>query len=119
MAFKTGYCYLMASHARTLYIGVTAVLEQRVWQYKNNQSGSAFAAKYKIDRLVWYETFPTMEAAIACEKKIKGWRREKKIALIEKHNPGWEDLAAGWREHSMGKANTTGLEQSNAPYRFS
>jgi len=80
---------------RALYTGVTAPLYSRVWQHKNNQGGY-FTSKYKCYRLVYFEQFTNVEVAIEREKEIKGWRREKKIALIEKMNPRWEDLAEHW-----------------------
>jgi putative endonuclease len=55
-----------------------------------------FTAKYKVHRLVYYETYDHVHAAIRREKQLKGWRREKKIALIEKINPRWQDLAENW-----------------------
>jgi len=51
-----------------------------------------FTKKYKINQLVYHELFHDIETAIAREKQLKGWTRAKKIALIEKMNPGWEDL---------------------------
>lgn len=59
-------------------------------------AGSDFATRYKIDRLVYYETFRYVTNAIAREKTIKGWLRERKLRLIEEHNLGWLDLADGW-----------------------
>jgi putative endonuclease len=52
-----------------------------------------FTSKYKLDRLVYYEDFPRAPSAIAREKELKGWRREKKNALVETVNPSWHDLA--------------------------
>ncbi|HEY2115674.1 MAG TPA: GIY-YIG nuclease family protein [Candidatus Angelobacter sp.] len=80
---------------RALYTGVTAVLYLRVWQHKNNLGGY-FTTKYKCYRLVYFEQFTSVEAAIAREKEIKGWRREKKDKLVGSMNPGWKDLAADW-----------------------
>ncbi len=55
-----------------------------------------FTEKYKVHRLVYYETYDQVQRAIGREKQLKGWRREKKIALIEKINPRWQDLAENW-----------------------
>ncbi|MGA3315577.1 MAG: GIY-YIG nuclease family protein [Candidatus Korobacteraceae bacterium] len=55
-----------------------------------------FTARYNVDRLVWYQIFGDMRAAIAREKQLKGWRREKKIQLIESENPTWQDLSEEW-----------------------
>ena len=93
---KVSYVYMMGSTSRrVLYIGVTAFFYLRVWQHKNNQGGY-FTTKYKCYRLVYFEQFTNVEAAIAREKEIKGWRREKKDKLVESINPGWKDLAADW-----------------------
>ena len=66
----------------------------RVLQHKSGEGG--FTRRYRITRLVYYETFRYVNNAIARETEIKNWRREKKIALIEADNPTWEDLAADW-----------------------
>jgi predicted GIY-YIG superfamily endonuclease len=60
------------------------------------RSGGYFTTKYKCYRLIYFEQFTNVEAAIAREKEIKGWRREKKNKLVESVNPGWKDLAADW-----------------------
>ena len=80
---------------RALYTGVTAPLYKWVWEHKNNLGGY-FTSKYKCYRLVYFEQFAKVETAIAREKEIKGWRREKKDKLVESINPGWKDLAADW-----------------------
>jgi putative endonuclease len=70
---------------------VTSDLPGRVWDHKNGFY-EGFTKKYKIDRLVYHEFFHDIEDAIAREKQLKGWSRARKIALIEKGNPRWEDL---------------------------
>jgi putative endonuclease len=92
---KTYYVYILASLSRRLYTGMTSDLMGRVWQHKNKVAGG-FTKRYNINRLVWYESTNDVWVAIEWEKRIKSWRREKKIQLIEKHNPGWLDLAEGW-----------------------
>jgi putative endonuclease len=92
MIAKGGWVYILSSHSRCLYIGVTSDLHGRVWEHKNGVL-EAFTKKYKISQLVYYEFFHDIESAIAREKQLKGWSRAKKIALIEKRNPSWEDLA--------------------------
>ena len=93
---KVSYIYMMGSASRrALYTGVTAFFNERVWQHKNNLGGY-FTTKYKCYRLVYFEQFTNVETAIAREKEIKGWRREKKDKLVESVNPGWKDLAADW-----------------------
>ena len=85
------HVYILASHRRTLYIGVTANLNARLSQHRNG-TGSKFTSKYNVRRLVYAEATPSATIAIEREKQIKRWRREKKIALIESINPHWVDL---------------------------
>jgi putative endonuclease len=89
---KTYYAYILASRSGVLYVGVTNDLDRRLHQHKAKRSPS-FSAKYNCDRLVWYESFANVNEAIACEKRIKGWRREKKLALIGEKNPSMADLS--------------------------
>ena len=86
------YVYILAS-ARygTLYIGVTSDLVKRVWQHKEGNT-KGFAARYRVNRLVYFERHDTIELAIAREKAMKKWRREWKVELIESVNPDWRDL---------------------------
>ena len=86
-----GWVYIMSSHSRCLYVGVTSDLHGRVWEHKSGVH-EGFSKKYKVHFLVYQEFFDDIESAIAREKQLKGWTRAKKIALIEKINPGWEDL---------------------------
>ncbi len=92
---KGGYVYIAANRSKTLYIGVTNNLERRMDEHKR-KVGSTFAAKYNITRLVYYEQFADIRDAIEWEKQLKKWRREKKIRLIERENPEWEDLSEKW-----------------------
>ena len=92
---KTYYMYIMASASRTLYTGVTNNLERRVAEHQRKLI-PGFTSLYNINRLVHYEVFGDIRAAIAREKQIKGWRRTKKIALIESSNRDWKDLSQGW-----------------------
>jgi putative endonuclease len=89
------YVYIMTNRSKTLYTGVTGDLEKRVFEHKQGIKGE-FAARYKIDRLVYLERFGDIRAAIAREQQIKGWLRSKKIALIVSMNPEWKDLSEGW-----------------------
>ena len=75
----------------TLYTGVTSDLARRIYQHKQKLV-EGFSRKYELDKLVWYQTASTMEAAIAEEKRIKGGSREAKLNLIRKMNPQWLDL---------------------------
>ena len=89
--------YILANYSRTLYIGVTNNLVRRIHEHKN-QINNGFTKKYGIHRLVYYEIFQDVSAAILREKELKGWVRKKKIALIEQSNPEWKDLARDWYE---------------------
>ena len=84
--------YLLASRRNgTLYVGVTSDIIKRVWQHKQHLA-DGFTSRYGVDRLVWFELHGTMMSAIRREKAMKEWRRAWKIELIERSNPGWEDL---------------------------
>jgi putative endonuclease len=72
-------------------VGVTNSLAYRVWQHKEGVA-SAFTRKYRVNRLVYYERYGEIADAISREKKLKRWRREWKVALIEAGNPQWLDL---------------------------
>jgi len=88
----TFYVYVLASISRTLYVGVTNDLERRIAEHVQGVT-PGFAARYHVKRLVYFEGCQDIETAIAREKQLKGWRREKKIGLIEWVNPSWSDLA--------------------------
>ncbi len=88
---KEYYVYIMTNRSGTLYTGMTNDLKRRLHEHKSKLI-PGFTKKYNIDRLVWYERTSDVRAAIAFEKKIKGWLREKKVALIESKNPEWNDL---------------------------
>ena len=89
------FTYIMASRSRTLYIGMTSDLEKRVFEHKWREH-DGFTERYNCDRLIWFERYQEVTQAIAREKQLKGWRREKKIALIERTNPAWIDLSRDW-----------------------
>ena len=87
------FTYIVTNKRRgTLYTGMTNSIRIRSLQHKKNVNKSSFTYRYKLKRLVWYESFSTASEAIHREKEIKGWKREKKIAFIEKSNPNWKDL---------------------------
>jgi putative endonuclease len=92
---KGGYVYIATNRSGTLYIGVTNNLQRRMWEHKQ-KIGSKFAAKYNITRLVYFEQSADIRDAIAREKQLKRWRREKKLWLIERDNSEWNDLSEGW-----------------------
>lgn len=94
--------YIMASGRNgTLYVGVTSKLSLRVEQHKLG-TFDGFSKTYGCKRLVWYERHTTMPEAILREKRIKRWRRDWKLALIEAANPQWRDLSDGWFEAPEG-----------------
>ncbi len=90
------FVYMMASNSGTLYTGVTNNLVQRVYQHKNDLL-EGFSKKYQCHKLVYFEECPDVLSAIAREKQIKNWRREKKERLIRNMNPSWRDLSDGWK----------------------
>jgi putative endonuclease len=94
---KTYFVYIMSNRSKTLYTGVTNNLVRRVREHKMG-TGSCFAAKYKVDRPVYFERFEDIRNAIEREKRIKGWLRIKKIGLIVSVNPAWRDLSVEWIE---------------------
>jgi len=86
------YVYILASRKNgTLYIGMTEELGKRVVRHKDKRTNQ-FAAKYDVDKLVYYEKHKSLEEAVKRENQVKKWRREWKIKLIEKQNPDWVDL---------------------------
>ena len=94
-AGKTYYVYMMTNQSRTLYVGFTNNIRQRVRHHKDGLV-EGFTNRYKIDTLVYFETFSYVTSGIAREKQIKRWRREKKVRLITLENPDWRDLSDGW-----------------------
>ena len=91
---KTYYVYIMASKKNgTLYIGVTSDLVKRVYEHKNELI-DGFTKKYNVHDLLHYEVTYDIGAALLREKQLRKWKREWKMNLIEKENPGWKDLAA-------------------------
>lgn len=92
---KEYYVYIMTNNSGTLYTGVTNNLERRVVEHKQ-QVTPGFTSRYKIARLVYFETTTGVLAAIEREKQIKGFVRQKKFALIRSMNPLWKDLSGEW-----------------------
>ncbi len=87
--------YILGSFTGTLYVGVTSDLRHRVWQHKQHAL-DGFTAQYDVTRLLYFEIYDRVGIAIRREKQLKGWRRGKKIALVEKSNPHWADLSREW-----------------------
>jgi len=113
---KTYFVYIMTNRSKTLYVGITNSLIRRVREHKLG-IGSGFTAKYRLDRLVYFERFEDVHRAIGREKTIKGWLRIRKIALIVSVNPAWRDLSAEWYErHQFQPENgDTNRRVTNSP----
>lgn len=91
------YVYIMSNPAGITYIDMTNDIARRVSEHKR-AALPGFARKHGTKKLVHYEEFQYVEDAIAREKQIKSWRKEKKRTLIREFNPMWDDLSAGWFE---------------------
>lgn len=89
------FVYIMTNPSKTLYTGVTNSIRRRVREHKLKLT-PGFAAKYNINRLVYFETFEDVRNAIEREKQIKAWTRAKRVALIDSANPKWDDLSREW-----------------------
>ena len=89
---KQYYVYITASRSRVIYVGMTNDLRKRITQHQQKLV-EGFTQKYNVTRLVYYEVTHDVHAALAREKELKGWRRSKKVALIESMNPTWKDLS--------------------------
>jgi len=99
---------MMTNRSRVvLYTGITNSLVRRVWQHQNGET-DGFTKTYKVIRLVYYECLNDRRDAIAREKEIKGWRRDKKNALVEKMNPKWADLSPMLFQHMRGPSLRSG-----------
>ena len=92
---RTYYVYIMANRARVLYVGVTNDLARRVEEHKRGLV-RGFTSQFHVTRLVHFEEFVDIRDAIAREKELKGWRRSRKMELIEQQNLEWQDLAERW-----------------------
>lgn len=87
------FTYILTNKRRgILYTGMTNSISVRTLQHKHKFNRNSFTSRYKLKRLVWFESFSTPGEAIRREKEIKGWKRDKKINLIEQSNPEWKDL---------------------------
>ncbi len=95
MNHKDYYVYIMASDSGTLYTGVTNDLQRRISEHKQGLT-EGFTKKYKCHKLVYYENYSDIKQAIAREKQLKNWNRNKKQELINIINPHWQDLSAEW-----------------------
>ena len=89
------YVYILSSYTGTLYIGISNDLDRRTVEHRKGTI-PGFTLRYRVTLLVYFERFDSPRAAIAREKQLKGWRRERKLQLIRTVNPKLEDLSAGW-----------------------
>ncbi|MGV9013439.1 MAG: GIY-YIG nuclease family protein [Flavobacteriales bacterium] len=90
---RGGCIYIMTNKRNgVLYIGVTSELLGRAYQHRTKHDPKSFTAQYNLDKLVYYEPWPSIEEAITREKQLKAGNRAKKIKLIEEKNPEWRDL---------------------------
>jgi putative endonuclease len=91
------WVYIMTNNQRShvLYTGVTNDLSRRAFEHKNKLT-AGFTSRYNLTHLVYYEQFFEVEHAIAREKEIKGWKRNRKLELVKSMNPQWRDFAAEW-----------------------
>ncbi len=104
------YTYILASRTHVLYTGVTNNLERRLLQHRSARD--SFSARYRCERLLWFERHSDAVAAITREKQIKGWTRAKKVALIEQSNRTWIDLSQEW--NAPLEERTTATDKSKA-----
>ncbi len=92
---RSYYVYILTNRSGTLYVGVTNDLQRRLAEHRSAKA-SSFTGRYKLDRLVYFEETGDVRAAIEREKQLKGWTRQRKIALIAEMNPRWHDLSEEW-----------------------
>jgi putative endonuclease len=88
---RTYFVYILASSSRELYVGVTNDLKRRLAEHRTGLC-KGYAFEHGINRLVYFEQTNNVLAAIAREKQVKSWRRQKRLSLVEKDNPEWRDL---------------------------
>jgi putative endonuclease len=93
---RQSYCvYIMGSLSGTLYIGMTGNLRNRAFEHKFHHT-AGFTDEHSVERLLYWESYDDVHKAIRREKQLKGWRRAKKVVLIESMNPHWLDLSKDW-----------------------
>ena len=98
---KTYFVYLLTNwNHRVMYVGITNDLVRRVYEHKNKVV-RGFTEKYHVDKLVYFEQTNAVQSALAREKEIKKWRREKKDALVKSLNPEWTDLSESGKDFSL------------------
>ena len=95
MTPRTYAVYILASRTRVLYVGATNDLARRIAEHRCGQ-GARFPLKYRCHALVYFELGRSREEVLSWERRLKGWTRARKVALIEARNAGWLDLSADW-----------------------
>ncbi len=88
---KSYYIYILTNNSETLYIGITSNIIKRLWEHQNKVV-KGFTEKYNITKLIHFEEYSDPENAILREKQLKNWSRTKKLSLIKKTNPNFEEL---------------------------
>jgi putative endonuclease len=90
---KTWFVYIITNYTNSvLYTGITNDLQRRVYEHKAGTIKSSFSKRYKLYKLIWFQEFDFPNTAIEMEKRLKGWRRDKKLELIQERNPNFQDL---------------------------
>jgi len=90
---KNYYVYIITNYTNSVfYTGITNNLKRRIWEHKEGIANNSFSKKYRLYKLIWFQEFPSPQEAILIEKKVKDFRREKKLMLIRKSNPTFKDL---------------------------
>ena len=90
------YVYILASDSRELFVGITNNLIRRIAEHRQGADPYRYVFRHDTTRLVHVEAAGEAQDAIRREKQLKGWTRRRKLALIQRTNPEWEDLAAAW-----------------------
>lgn len=92
---KRYYIYIITNHTNSVfYTGITNNLEKRIYEHKQGFIKNSFSSRYRLYKLLWFEEFTTPTEAIEAEKKVKDYRREKKLNLIKTINPNLKDLSS-------------------------
>ena len=90
---RGGFTYIITNkNNTTFYVGVTSDLLGRLFEHKHKVYPNSFSARYNLNKLVYFEFWDTIEEAIIREKKLKNYSRKRKIEIIERENPNWENL---------------------------
>ena len=100
---REAYVYMMSNKSHRLYIGATTDLVMRVGQHKEGTYPNAFTARYKFNRLVYFETHASDRSAVTRERYLKGLLRARKVELIQRENPKWIDLSAKFDDLLMAR----------------